>query len=186
MIFKELSETEFMSFAVNYPDNNFWQTANMAHMREKRGYTTAYTGVEKDGTIVAAAMLSFVPVAFSYTFCRIIRGPLMDFTDLELFDFFHENLVFWLKKKKCLYIHMDPYFAYKERDILGNIVEGGFDKLPPDTYGYKVGSELIHKTYGKGKILELDGDRAKIRFDDNIERSFSLKVLVDNNLISSI
>ncbi|MGN0144077.1 MAG: ATP-dependent helicase [Clostridium sp.] len=72
------------------------------------------------------------------------------------------------------------------KDISRFIVEGGFDKLPPDTYGYKVGSELIHKTYGKGEILELDGDRAKIRFDDNIERSFSLKVLVDNNLISSI
>ena len=72
------------------------------------------------------------------------------------------------------------------KDISRFIIEGGFDKLPPDTYGYKVGSELIHKTYGKGKILELDGDRAKIRFDDNIERSFSLKVLVDNDLISSI
>ena len=72
------------------------------------------------------------------------------------------------------------------KDISRFIIEGGFDKLPPDTYGYKVGSELIHKTYGKGKILELDGDRAKIRFDDNIERSFSLKVLVDNNLVNKI
>ncbi len=72
------------------------------------------------------------------------------------------------------------------KDVSRFIIEGGFDKLPPDTYGYKVGSELIHKTYGKGKILELDGDRAKIRFDDNIERSFSLKVLVDNNLVNKI
>lgn len=72
------------------------------------------------------------------------------------------------------------------KDISRFIIEGGFDKLPPDTYGYKVGSELIHKTYGKGKIVELDGDKAKIRFDDNIERSFSLKVLVDNNLVNKI
>ena len=72
------------------------------------------------------------------------------------------------------------------KDISRFIVEGGFNKLPPDTYGYKVGSELIHKTYGKGEILELDGDRAKIRFGDNIERSFSLKVLVDNNLIKKL
>ncbi|OFS22652.1 MULTISPECIES: ATP-dependent helicase [Clostridium] len=69
------------------------------------------------------------------------------------------------------------------KDISRFIVEGGFNKLPPDTYGYKVGSEIIHKAYGKGKILELDGDKAKIKFSDNIDRSFSLKVLVDNNLV---
>lgn len=69
------------------------------------------------------------------------------------------------------------------KDVSRFIKEGRFDKLPPDTYGYKVGSELIHKTYGKGEILEFDGDRAKIRFSDNAERSFSLKVLVDNNLV---
>lgn len=173
MIFKELSETEFMSFAVNYPDNNFWQTSNMAHMREKRGYTTAYTGVEKDGTIVAAAMLSFVPVAFSYTFCRIIRGPLMDFTDLELFDFFHENLVFWLKKKKCLYIHMDPYFAYKERDILGNIVEGGFDH--DDVYQHMLKLGYTHEGFTRG-IDPLREPRWMYTIDtDNITKQQLLK-----------
>ncbi|WP_294153173.1 ATP-dependent helicase [uncultured Clostridium sp.] len=69
------------------------------------------------------------------------------------------------------------------KDISRFIVEGGFNRLPPETYGYKVGSEMIHKTYGKGEIIELDGDRAKIKFSDNVERSFSLKVLVDNNLL---
>ena len=72
------------------------------------------------------------------------------------------------------------------KDISRFIVEGGFNKLPPDTYGYKVGGELIHKTYGKGKILELDGDRAKIIFNDGVERSFSLKVLIDNNLTNKV
>lgn len=72
------------------------------------------------------------------------------------------------------------------KDISRFIIEGGFDKLPPDTYGYEKGSTIVHKTYGNGEIIELDGDRAKIRFGDNIERSFSLKVLVDNNLVSKI
>ena len=72
------------------------------------------------------------------------------------------------------------------KDISRFIVEGGFNRLPLETYGYKVGSEMLHKTYGKGEIIELDGDRAKIKFSDNVERSFSLKVLVDNNLVDKI
>lgn len=72
------------------------------------------------------------------------------------------------------------------KDISRFILEGEFNKLKQDTYGYDVGTKIIHKTYGKGEILELDGDRAKIKFIDNINRSFSLKILIENTLIKKI
>ena len=72
------------------------------------------------------------------------------------------------------------------KDISRFVIEGGFNKLPTNTYGYDVGSKIIHKTYGKGEVLEIDGDKVKIRFSDNVERSFSLKVLVDNGLVGKV
>lgn len=45
MLFRELSKDEFQHFSNTYPDNNFWQTTNMAQMRENRGYSTSYVGI---------------------------------------------------------------------------------------------------------------------------------------------
>ncbi len=69
------------------------------------------------------------------------------------------------------------------RDVSRFIVEGKFNLLPPDTYGYEKGSAVKHKIYENGVIEQLEGDKVKIKFKDGIVRSFSLKVLVDNELI---
>ena len=153
MLFKEITETEFKTFSKEWPDNNFWQTTNMAHMRERRGCTTSYVGIMDNDKLIAASMLSFVPVFSSYTFCQILRGPLLDYSNLDLFTFFHENLVQFCKKKKCLYFHMDPYLMYKERDIHGDIVEGGIDNSPIFDHIMSLG--YTHEGFTRG----IDNDR---------------------------
>lgn len=45
---------------------------------------------------------------------------------------------------------------------------------------------IIHKAYGEGKIKEINKDTVKIDFIDGIARSFSLKVLLTNNIITII
>ena len=52
MEFLEVTETEFKEFAINYKDNNLWQTPYMAKMREKRGYHTYYLGVKDNENIL--------------------------------------------------------------------------------------------------------------------------------------
>ena len=49
----------------------------------------------------------------------------------------------------------------------------------------RLGIRVAHKTYGMGEIEELKEDKITISFDNTI-RSFSLKVLLDNNLIQKI
>ena len=97
MLFKELSKDEFQQFSNAYPNNNFWQTVNMAQMRENRGYSTSYVGIIDQNHIIAACMLSFVPIFRSYSYCKIMRGPLLDFTDLKLFPSSFNSL---FKKEK--------------------------------------------------------------------------------------
>lgn len=49
-------------------------------------------------------------------------------------------------------------------------------------YGIEVGNMLYHRTYGEGSVIEIDKDKITIKFKD-ICRSFSLKVLMENNLV---
>ncbi|NFG23539.1 ATP-dependent helicase [Clostridium botulinum] len=66
------------------------------------------------------------------------------------------------------------------------ICESEFDKLPKDTYGYKVDDNISQKTYGLGKIKSIEDDKVTISFEDGVNRSFSLKVLAENDLIQKI
>lgn len=128
MEFVELSKTEFDQFALTHPLNNFWQTSNMAAMREQKGFKTYYVGVkDEQGMILGGSMLSALTVFAGRDLIQALRGPLLDFQDQDLVRFFHEHLLSFLKEKKCLYFHMDPYIPYVEHDLDGNVVEGGFD-----------------------------------------------------------
>ncbi len=73
------------------------------------------------------------------------------------------------------------------KDVSRFVVEGKLNDMPVDTYGYEIGNKVAHRTYGIGEIAgfdENDKDKIKLKFDDGLFRSFSLKILVDNNLIS--
>ena len=72
------------------------------------------------------------------------------------------------------------------KDVSRFIIEGKLNDLPVDTYGYEEGNKVSHRTYGIGVIEELDKDKVKIKFSDDTVRSFSLKVLVENDLIQKI
>ena len=49
-------------------------------------------------------------------------------------------------------------------------------------YGIKVKDHIYHRAYGDGTVKNIKDDRITIKFEDD-ERSFSLRVLMENNLI---
>jgi DNA helicase-2/ATP-dependent DNA helicase PcrA len=75
------------------------------------------------------------------------------------------------------------------KEVSRFIVEGKLNDLPIDTYGYEAGNKVAHRTYGIAEIEEFDEkdrDKIKLKFNDGTFRSFSLKVLIDNNLIQKV
>lgn len=127
MEFTQLTESEFDIFSKQHPSGNFWQSVEMAHQREWNGWSSTYIGVREKGTLIAAAFLSYRPAFLSFTYAQILRGFLIDYENEELLQFFHKNLIVFLKSIHCLYVKMDPYVCYKERDNNGDLVENGFD-----------------------------------------------------------
>lgn len=84
---------------------------------------------------------------------------------------------------------IDELYLFSPRNRKGQfkevsrfIVEGKLNDLPVDTYGFEVHDKITHRTYGIGEIEELKDDKITISFG-NILRSFSLKVLMENNLL---
>jgi len=84
-----------------------------------------------------------------------------------------------------LYIFSPKTQRGKFKDPSRFVTEGGFREIDSnEDYGIKVNDIIIHKAYGKGHVSELSKDVIKINFGDGISKSFSLRVLVENNLIT--
>ncbi|MBQ6820530.1 MAG: ATP-dependent helicase [Clostridium sp.] len=84
-----------------------------------------------------------------------------------------------------LYLYSPKTQKGKFKDISRFILEGKFREVETnETYGININDIVIHKVYGEGKVVNIIKDTINIKFKDNITKSFSLKILIENNLIS--
>ncbi|MGI6511108.1 MAG: aminoacyltransferase [Catenisphaera adipataccumulans] len=127
MEFVNLTEAEYRSFWEQYPNRTFLNSPESAALKKKENWKTEFVGVKENGSILCAALISSIPVMKVYRYFYVQRGFLIDYSDRELLKFFTDELVKYTKNQKGLYILADPYVLYKERDINGELVEGGFD-----------------------------------------------------------
>ena len=89
------------------------------------------------------------------------RGYLLDFKDEELVDFFTKELKKYIKDKKGYVLRIDPYVIKQQRDIDGNIVDGGEDNTSVikqlENLGFKRVKEENMEQVGWMFSLDLEG-----------------------------
>ncbi len=127
MKFQEITEKEYQKFWENHPLKTFLSAPEISKLREKSGWITYFVGVKENKKIIAATMLLAHKRHFDKYEFYSPRGYLMDFKNKELLTFFTKELKQYIKDKKGYVLRIDPYVIYKQRDIDGNIVEGGED-----------------------------------------------------------
>ena len=127
MKFQEITEKEYQDFWENHPLKTFLSSIEISKLRKKSNWNTFYVGVKENKNLTAAAMLLSHKRHFNKYEFYSPRGFLMDFKNQELLEFFTKELKKYIKSKKGYILRIDPYVIYKERDIDGNIVEGGED-----------------------------------------------------------
>ncbi|MDD3241475.1 MAG: peptidoglycan bridge formation glycyltransferase FemA/FemB family protein [Bacilli bacterium] len=121
-----LNEEEFNLFASKHPQASFYQTTDWGHLKKTNGWDMHLVGFKDDNnSIVAATMLLFKTTPIKMNMIYSPRGFLIDFDNLELLKEFTKEIVNYAKKNKGIFIKLDPYIMYKERDIDGNIVNDG-------------------------------------------------------------
>ncbi len=84
-----------------------------------------------------------------------------------------------------IYIFSPKTQKGKFKDISRFVLEGGLKSINVNhDYGIKMNDSIHHKSYGNGKVLSINDDVIKIDFGDCVSKSFSLKVLIENNIIT--
>lgn len=120
----EITEKEYKSFWEKHPLKCFMSAPEIARLNENsRVY---FLGLEKKGEIIAAVFIRGTKRRFGYDYYAP-RGPLIDFVDEEILKFFISEVKQFLKQRGGYIFRIDPNIELIERDIGGNIVEGGVD-----------------------------------------------------------
>ncbi|WP_188732306.1 peptidoglycan bridge formation glycyltransferase FemA/FemB family protein [Pseudarthrobacter scleromae] len=117
--FAMLSDAEFEQFALKHPQNSFLQSLDFARFQRARGQQVELFGVRRDGELVAAGKLNYTTTRLGYTVCECAKGPLMDYTDLELVRAVVELLRKRAAERKAAELRISPNLRYIARDADG-------------------------------------------------------------------
>ena len=128
MKLESLSKEEFKKYADKHPQITFHQTEQWANLKKVNGWEAHYVGLKEDKKIKAAALLlsKTIPIIKKKMFYSP-RGFLIDYNDYDLLKEFTTKLKEYVKKEKGIFVKIDPYVEYQERDNNGNIVEDGYN-----------------------------------------------------------
>ena len=127
MKFVILEPEAFQKYAEKSPYKSFYQTLEIAKLREKAGWTPYYFGVEENQKIVAATMLIAKPSFLGKSTYFAPGGPLLDFENTALVNFFVKHLKTYIKSHNGYILNIDPNYELIERNRSGEAVEAGYN-----------------------------------------------------------
>ena len=94
------------TFVKNHPLCNLLQSSSWAKVKDNWG--SEIVGVYEKDTLVASSLVLIKPLPAGFTMLYTPRGPVMDYTNERLVSYFMAELKKFGKKKRALFIKMDP------------------------------------------------------------------------------
>lgn len=143
MEFGKLTENEYLKFWEKHPLKTFLSSIEIGKLRKHNHWDVEYVGVKENKRIIGATMLVSKKRRFGKNEYYAPRGYLIDFNNIELLDFFTNQLKQYIKQNNGYVLRIDPYVIYKQRDIDGNVVEGGIDNTKVVTHLKKLGFKQV-------------------------------------------
>jgi len=146
----ELKIEEFEKFAESHSQFSFHQTKEWAKLKKFNGWSASYVGLKDKNKIVGVALILKKKLIFDKYLFYSPRGFLIDYSNRSLLEEFTKEIKIYAKKNKAIFIKIDPYLSYQERNRDGDIVDGGknnFDavdnlkKLGYKHYGFSISTE---------------------------------------------
>ena len=176
MELRVLEKDEYEKFVKTNPyKSHFLQSYDWGCLaKEERGLTPYYLGLDDNGTIVGATLLlkKSLPLGLCYLYAP--RGYVINFSDKKILDKFTEEIVKFAKRKKAIYVKIDPDIIWKKEDYKGEVTE-------VESKDKKIYTELLrlgYKHMGFTKNFETAQPRYTFRIDltksmEEIESHFS-------------
>ncbi|MDD6919813.1 MAG: peptidoglycan bridge formation glycyltransferase FemA/FemB family protein [Eubacteriales bacterium] len=154
----EIDKAEYDEFVASHPLNSLLQSYNWKEIKDN--WTPIYTGVKDgEGKLKAAGLMLIQTVKGLVSVGYMPRGPIFDYNDRELLDFYFSNLKKLAKAKKLLFIKMDP------KVVLRSALINDFVSAEESSEALSVIEALKQQGfYWKGKTIEM-GETFQPRFD---------------------
>lgn len=148
-IFKSnVSSTIHDAFVKDHPLSNLLQSSNWAKIKDNWHHDII--SVFENDKIVASSLALIKPLPLGLCMIYLPRGPIMDYTNKELVNYFFKELKKWAKKQHCLFITFDPGIELR-RFTLDN------KDIPNDKTALAIINNLIeNKAIYKGQTLHIE------------------------------
>lgn len=141
--FVTLREDEFYVFSKDHPQASFMQTVPLGNLKLELGDKVYYLGVKEGKKILCATLLLEEPSILGRKSFYAPRGYLIDYSDIELLEFFTKKVETFCKKRKGFRIIIDPNVVYQIRTSDG-------DEMSVDKADYVINnlSSIGYKHFG--------------------------------------
>ncbi|WP_436854532.1 aminoacyltransferase [Staphylococcus caeli] len=119
MLFVNLTPEEFQQFTQTH-FSHYTQT----RINYDAQHQAHLLGVKDDeGKVIAAGMFTEARALKYFKYFYSQRGPIIDYNNIALVNFYFKSLTDYLKKHNCLYVLLDPYILENLRNADGEIIE---------------------------------------------------------------
>ncbi|MCI8346801.1 MAG: aminoacyltransferase [Bacilli bacterium] len=123
MEFKTITAKEFDSFAKKHVQASFNQTSSWGSLKKTNGWKSHYLAlIEKKKIIAGTLLLSKELPLIKKNMFYAPRGFLIDYNNYEILNEFTTHVKKYAKDKNAIFIKLDPYIIYQERDIDGKVI----------------------------------------------------------------
>ena len=164
------------TFIYNHPLCNLLQTSSWAKIKENWDHQIV-GACDENGELVASSLVLIKRLPMKMTMMYIPRGPIMDYTNKELIQFYLKSLKKWAKKYHCLFIKIDPAihlrdFSLDEKDTpmnqeakqcIDNIIASGAKHMGYTQYIAQTIQPRFHMGVAKCDDLDHYIPRATLR-----------------------
>ena len=172
---ENVSQKEYDAFVKSHKKAHFLQSYAWGEFAKvSKNLIPHYVGLEKNGKLQATALLLEKQLPLGYSYFYSPRGYVIDFSNKTLLQEFHNNIINFIKKKKAIFIKIDPDIVINNHNYLNETIT-----IDPDT-NKSINNilSLGYKHQGYTKHFETMQPRASFRIDMNdsleeIENKFS-------------
>lgn len=165
-----LTEQQFDDYAVNHRNKSFYQSSSYGKLMSNHGFNSHYIGfVDDKKELKAASLILYRKIFANYKFAYAPRGFLIDYSDSKLLVDFTTQLKKLLRKQQFIFIKIDPFVEYTERNKKGEpIIKENMQIIDHlKTLGYK------HMTLNKNFETLKPRTNAVIKLDKSAETLFN-------------
>ena len=171
---ENIEKERYEEFVKKHPKSHFLQSYAWGEFaKEEKNLTPHYVGLENDKhQLVAATLLleKHLPLGYSYLYAP--RGYVINFKDYELLKTLTEEIKKYAKKKKAIFVKIDPDIIYHEEDCNQEVI------IEKDDQAYQSLKKLGYRHLGFTKNFETMQPRYSFRIDltkpwEEVEKNFS-------------